>query len=48
VGAGAAKANWTDVRKPPARSSQVVMVKEATVDATAAKLADLLMAEKVI
>jgi electron transfer flavoprotein beta subunit len=22
--------NWTDVRKPPARSSQVVMVKEAT------------------
>jgi electron transfer flavoprotein beta subunit len=48
VGAGAAKANWTDVRKPPARAAQVVMVKEATVEATAAKLADLLMAEKVI
>ncbi len=48
VGAGAAKANWTDVRKPPARASHVVLVKEATVEATAAKLADLLMAEKVI
>jgi len=48
VGAAAAKAKWTDVRKPPARAAQVVMVKEATVDATAAKLADLLMAEKVI
>ena len=48
VGAGAAKANWTDVRKPPARASHVVLVKEATIDATAAKLADLLMAEKVI
>jgi electron transfer flavoprotein beta subunit len=48
VGAGAAKAKWTDVRKPPARAAQVVMVKEATVEATAAKLADLLMAEKVI
>jgi electron transfer flavoprotein beta subunit len=48
VGTSAAKANWTDVRKPPARSAQVVMVKEATVEATAAKLAELLMAEKVI
>jgi len=48
VGEGAAMARWTDVRKPPARSSQVVMVKEATPEATAAKLADLLMAEKVI
>ncbi len=48
VGKAAAVANWTDLRKPPARSSEVVLVKEATVDATAAKLADLLMAEKVI
>jgi electron transfer flavoprotein beta subunit len=48
VGEAAAKARWTDVRKPPARASQVVMVKEATPEATAAKLADLLMAEKVI
>lgn len=48
VGTAAAKAQWTDVRKPPARASQVVMIKEATVEATAAKLVDLLMAEKVI
>ncbi len=48
VGEGAALARWADVRKPPARSTQVVMVKEATPEATAARLADLLMAEKVI
>jgi electron transfer flavoprotein beta subunit len=48
VGESAALARWTDVRKPPARATQVVMVKEATPEATAAELADLLMAEKVI
>jgi electron transfer flavoprotein beta subunit len=48
VGAAAAVARWTDLRKPAARSAQVVMIKEATVEGTAAKLADLLMAEKVI
>lgn len=48
VGEVAALARWTDVRKPPARSTQCVLVKEASVEATAAKLADLLMAEKVI
>lgn len=48
VGQAAALAQWTDLRKPAARSSQVVLVKEATVEATAAKLADMLMAEKVI
>ena len=48
VGSSGAKARWTDLRKPPARSAQVVIVKEATVEATAAKLAELLMAEKVI
>lgn len=48
VGSSGAKLAWSDVRKPPARSSQVVMVREPSVEATAAKLADLLMAEKVI
>ncbi|MEZ4769029.1 MAG: electron transfer flavoprotein subunit beta/FixA family protein [Caldilineales bacterium] len=48
VGKAGAAARWTDLRKPPARSSQVVLVKEASVEATAARLADLLMAEKVI
>jgi len=48
VGSSGAKARWTDVRKPPERSAQVVIVNEGSVEATAAKLADLLMAEKVI
>ncbi|MEA3336877.1 MAG: electron transfer flavoprotein subunit beta/FixA family protein [Chloroflexota bacterium] len=41
-------ARWTDLRKPPARASEVVLVDEGSVDASAAKLADLLMAEKVV
>ncbi len=48
IGSAGARIRWTDLRKLPPRSSEVVLVDEGSVDATAAKLADLLLAEKVI
>jgi electron transfer flavoprotein beta subunit len=48
IGSAGAVTRWQDVRKPPPRSSEVVIVDEDSVEATAAQLADLLLAEKVI
>ncbi len=43
-----AKTQWTNIRKPEERTTQVVMIDGATPQEQAAKLADALMAEKVI
>lgn len=43
-----AKTQWTNIRKPEERTTQVVMIDGATPQEKAAKLADALMAEKVI
>lgn len=48
VGQAAATARWDEIRKPPARASECVIVDEGSVETSAARLADLLIAEKVI
>lgn len=50
VGAGAAanQVQWTNIRKPEVRRTQVQMIDGASAQEKAAKLADALLAEKVI
>lgn len=48
VDVGAAQTQWTNIRKPEARSTQVQLIEGATPQAQAAKLAEALLAEKVI
>jgi len=42
------KVQWTNIRKPEARHTEVVIIEGETVQEKAAKLADALLAEKVI
>lgn len=48
IPANSGKTQWTNVRKPEERKSKVVMIDGATPQEKAAKLADALIAEKVI
>ena len=48
VAPNSGKTQWTNVRKPEERKSKVVMIDGASVQEKAAKLADALVAEKVI
>jgi electron transfer flavoprotein beta subunit len=42
------KVQWTNIRKPETRHTEVVIIEGETVQEKAAKLADALLAEKVI
>ncbi len=44
----AAKTTWSNIRKPEARSTEVTIIEGASAEEQAAKLADALLAEKVI
>ena len=48
IGEGAALLNWTNLRKPPARTGKCEIITGASVAEQAANLADKLIAEKVI
>ena len=48
VAAGSGKTQWTNVRKPEERKTKVVMIDGTSAQEKAAKLADALIAEKVI
>jgi electron transfer flavoprotein beta subunit len=48
VASGSGKTQWTNIRKPEERKTECVMIDGASVEEKAAKLADALMAEKVI
>jgi electron transfer flavoprotein beta subunit len=48
VAAGGGQTQWTNVRRPDERKTKVVMIDGASVQEKAAKLADALLAEKVI
>jgi electron transfer flavoprotein beta subunit len=48
VASGSGKTQWTNVRKPEERKSKCVMIDGASAQEKAAKLADVLIAEKVI
>lgn len=48
VASGGGRTSWTNVRKPEERKSKVVMIDGASAQEKAAKLADALIAEKVI
>ncbi|HHY58801.1 MAG TPA: electron transfer flavoprotein subunit beta/FixA family protein [Chloroflexi bacterium] len=48
VASGSGKTQWTNIRKPEERKTKCVIIDGATVEEKAAKLADALLAEKVI
>jgi electron transfer flavoprotein beta subunit len=48
IAAGSGQTQWTNVRKPDERKSKCVMIDGASAQEKAAKLADVLIAEKVI
>lgn len=48
IAAPTAQTSWTNIRKPEVRQTQVQLIDGATVQEKAAKLVDLLLAEKVI
>jgi electron transfer flavoprotein beta subunit len=48
VNATPARTQWSNIRKPEVRQTQVQLIDGATAQEKAAKLADLLLAEKVI
>jgi electron transfer flavoprotein beta subunit len=48
VGVTQARTQWNNIRKPEVRQTQVQLIDGATVQEKAAKLADLLLSEKVI
>ena len=48
VAAGSGQTQWTNVRRPDERKTKVVMIDGASAQEKAAKLADALLAEKVI
>lgn len=48
VASGSGKTQWVNIRKPEERKTECLMIDGATVEEKAAKLADALLAEKVI
>lgn len=48
VASGSGKTQWSNIRKPEERKTECVIIDGASVEEKAAKLADALMAEKVI
>jgi electron transfer flavoprotein beta subunit len=48
VASGSGQTQWTNVRRPEERKTKVVIIDGASAQEKAAKLADALLAEKVI